>query len=71
VVVTPRLTEGMNPGQVPPLPGEHWRHPSEAELFLNQDLGGPANQPHEQSMPSKPEPARPFIGSYGFVPAGK
>jgi hypothetical protein len=34
-------------------------------------MGGPANAKPEQSMPAEPEPARPFIGSYGFVPAGR
>ena len=61
----------MNPGQVPALPGEGWKHPNEAELFLGQDLGGPKGAKGEKSMPDKKEPARPFIGNYGFVPAGK
>ena len=39
VLVTPRLVSGMNPGQVPALPGEKWRDPSEIDLFLGQDLG--------------------------------
>ena len=30
VLVTPRLVEAMNPDQVPTLPGENWRHPTEA-----------------------------------------
>ncbi len=42
VLVTPHLAGGMDPNQVPNLPGELWRYPTEAELFLNQDLGGPA-----------------------------
>ena len=62
VLVTPRLAAPMKPGQVPALPGEHWRTPSEAQLFLNQDLGGPAKD-------ASNEPARPFIGRYGFAPA--
>jgi pilus assembly protein CpaC len=40
VLVTPKLVEAMNPNQVPPLPGEAWRHPEELELFFNQDIGG-------------------------------
>jgi pilus assembly protein CpaC len=63
VLVTPRLVAPMKPGQVPLLPGEHWRTPSEAQLFLNQDLGGPAKESESN------EPARPFIGRYGFAPA--
>ena len=67
VLVTPRIVSGLRPGEVPLLPGEVWRHPSEAELFLNQDLGGP-----EKNAPSPPTaPPRRFIGRYGFVPAGQ
>jgi pilus assembly protein CpaC len=40
VLVTPKLVEAMNPSQVPPLPGESWRHPDEVDLYLNQDIGG-------------------------------
>jgi pilus assembly protein CpaC len=69
VLVTPRLTEAMNPGQVPPLPGESWKHPNEGELFLNQDLGGPKGAKGEKSMPDKDETPRAFIGNYGYVPA--
>lgn len=64
VLVTPRIVSGMKPQDVPRLPGEHWRHPTEGELFLNQDLGGPVEQQISQT-----EPARRFIGRYGFVPA--
>jgi pilus assembly protein CpaC len=63
VLVTPRLAGSMKPGEVPLVPGEHWRSPTEAELFLNQDLGGPA--PRDDSK----LPPRAFIGHYGFVPA--
>ena len=63
VLVTPRLAGSMKPGQVPLLPGERWRHPSEAELFLNQDLGGPVKEAQSN------EPPRPFIGKYGLAPA--
>jgi pilus assembly protein CpaC len=42
VLVTPRLVEPMNPDQIPALPGEYWRHPSEVDLYLNQDIGGEA-----------------------------
>lgn len=40
VLITPRLAGAMNPGQVPPLPGGGWRHPSELEQFAFGDLGG-------------------------------
>ena len=41
VLVTPRLVSPLNPGQLTELPGEHWRDPNEADLFINRDLGGP------------------------------
>jgi pilus assembly protein CpaC len=63
VLVTPRLVEPMNPGQVPQLPGEKWRHPNESDLFLKQDLGGPI-KPAAKATASA-EPPR-FYGSYGF-----
>ena len=64
VLVTPRLVTGMRPGEVPKLPGEHWRHPTEGGLFLNQDIGGPVEDEQAAKIP-----ARRFIGRYGFVPA--
>ena len=64
VLVTPRIVSGMRPRDVPKLPGEHWRHPSELELFLNQDTGGPVDEAIAEKTP-----ARRFIGRYGFVPA--
>jgi len=69
VLVTPRLVEGMNPAQVPALPGERWRYPSEVGLMLNGDLGGP-REDHDDSPPqsSGGRPAR-FRGDYGFTPA--
>lgn len=57
VLVTPRLVNGLNPKEVPVLPGEHWRHPTEGQLFLNGDLGGP-----EAKGPA-------FDGPSGFQPA--
>jgi pilus assembly protein CpaC len=66
VLVTPRLVEAMNPDQVPALPGERWRYPTEGELLWNADLGGPAKQPAASQPMGKP--AR-FRGDYGFTPA--
>lgn len=65
VMVTPRLVEALNPSQVPLAPGEKWRHPTEVELFGNQDLGGPVR-------PQKPSESAPaagprIIGSHGFA----
>lgn len=66
VLVTPRLVEAMNPDQVPAMPGERWRYPSEGELLWNADLGGPA-----KDAGAAPQPVRParFRGEYGFTPA--
>jgi pilus assembly protein CpaC len=76
VLVTPVLVEAMNPSQVPALPGQKWRHPTENELFWDRDLGGPisqsgqatATQPTTQAAASG-EPAPRFQGEYGFSPA--
>jgi pilus assembly protein CpaC len=62
VLVTPKLAGSLKPGDIPTLPGEHWRSPTEAQLFLFQDIGGPVE-------PNKNDPPRPFIGRYGFAPA--
>ena len=64
VLITPRLVNAMRPGEVPKLPGEHWRHPSEYDLFMNQDIGGAVDDATAMKIP-----ARRFIGRYGFVPA--
>ena len=66
VLVTPMLAEGMNPASVPSVPGESWRFPNSAQVFLNGDLGGPAADP---GHPPPPMPPRQFQGAYGFVPA--
>jgi pilus assembly protein CpaC len=79
VLVTPKLVEPMNPSQVPALPGETWRHPNEADLFLNQDLGGqePVRATDQRgaaaaaggtSRASAAQPAPRYRGPYGFTP---
>lgn len=67
VLVTPEIVDAMNPSEVPDLPGEHWSIPTENDLFLNQDLGGPggAKVKHPASQELKPGPAR-YFGPYGF-----
>jgi pilus assembly protein CpaC len=75
VLVTPRLVSGMNPGQVPTLPGEHWRDPNELDLFLNRDIGGemPDSRRAATTQPiaadSDAADAPRYRGSYGFTPA--
>ena len=71
VLVTPRLVAPMNPGQIPTLPGERWRYPSDGEMLWGADLGGPADAASGAApKSSKPngQPAR-FRGEYGFTPA--
>jgi pilus assembly protein CpaC len=70
VMVTPRLQAALNPDQVPSLPGEHWRYPTEAEQFFNQDLGGPVDPGKVRAdMKSAGQPPQ-FHGSYGFTAVG-
>ena len=73
VLVTPKLVEAMNPNQVPQLPGESWRHPKEADQFINADIGG--EQVSTKGAPMVPatgpagESGGPrYRGSYGFTP---
>lgn len=71
VLVTPRLVHPMNPDQVPALPGEHWREPSDPSLFSYGDLGGPVGSsaaPGQGEMRSGPPPQ--YQGVYGFTAAG-
>jgi pilus assembly protein CpaC len=70
VLVTPRVVEPMNPEQVPSLPGERWRYPSDGELLWSADLGGPADRASGAAPANQPggRPAR-FRGEYGFTPA--
>ena len=64
VLVTPKLVEAMDPSQVPPLPGETWRHPDELDLYFNQDIGGEA-----PAKPSEPEMTPP--GATGQTKKGE
>jgi pilus assembly protein CpaC len=76
VLVTPKVVEPMDPAQVPTLPGENWRHPKEADLFFNGDIGGPAPARPNGSTPAGPAQAATstssdsprYRGSYGFTP---
>jgi pilus assembly protein CpaC len=69
VLVTPVLVNAMNPEEVPNLPGEKWRHPTEMELFWDRDLGGEIvdEVPTTQAVTEGPAPM--FRGAYGFQPA--
>ena len=63
VLVTPKLIAPLNAGQSANVPGEHWRHPSEAQLFLNQDLGSEQEIPVEKVVEPKGEKASSDAGS--------
>lgn len=65
VLVTPRLVSGLNNDQLPALPGEKWRTPTEGELFWLNDLGG--ELPATKKPVAAQKPAR-FQGTYGFSP---
>jgi pilus assembly protein CpaC len=83
VLVTPRVVGAMNPGEVGALPGENWRHPTEWDLFLNQDIGSPEGGPQGAGRAAGPTtgPAtadaaqrtapRRYVGTWGFGAAGK
>ena len=68
VIVTPHLVSPLNPSQVPLLPGEQWHHPSEVELFLNQDVGGPRKQGADSKSKNPPRSAPLFQGTVGYAP---
>jgi pilus assembly protein CpaC len=69
VLVTPRLVEPMNPEQVPSLPGERWRYPSDGELLWSGDMGGPADRASGAAPAKEPQRPNRFRGEYGFTPA--
>jgi pilus assembly protein CpaC len=73
VIVTPRLVEAMNPAQVPQLPGEKWRHPTEGDLFWQRDIGGPTGDLKKAAAPGRAGvtasgEAPRFKGAFGYVP---
>jgi pilus assembly protein CpaC len=71
VLVTPYLAGGLNPDQIPAVPGERWRYPSESEVLLNQDLGGPIalNDKPAKALPTGP--VATIHGKHGFAPVAE
>jgi pilus assembly protein CpaC len=65
VLVTPRLVSGVNPGQMPAITGEHWRYPTEPQVWATGDLSGPALDSIHTPASTAP---KQFEGSYGFSP---
>ena len=71
ILVTPRTVAALNPEQVPLLPGEHWRYPTMAQLYLREDLGGPLIEPGKSRADMKTAGMPPqFHGTYGFTAVG-
>jgi len=69
VFVTPVLVNGMNPGEVPALPGEHWKDPSNANLYLFKDMGGDPEPTGPTTTEASAESTPPqYKGDYGFEP---
>lgn len=75
VLVTPRLVSPMNPDEVPAVPGENWKDPSENELFWNRDIG--SEEPVKSKGATRHPTTRPdavparFQGNYGFSPTAQ
>jgi pilus assembly protein CpaC len=67
VLVTPKLVAPLNPDQVPALPGEKWRHPTDPELFLKPDLGNEQTSSAADGKGTSASAEAPkFEGEYGF-----
>lgn len=71
ILVTPYLAGGLNPDQIPSVPGEHWRYPTEAEVLLNQDLGGPVSVNDRPAKAISTGPVASIHGKHGFAPVAE
>jgi pilus assembly protein CpaC len=70
ILVTPRLVSAMNPEQVPHLPGEKWRYPTQWQSYLFHDLGGELDKAKTRAdIKSAGQPPQ-FHGNYGFTSVG-
>jgi pilus assembly protein CpaC len=68
VLVTPELVHGIDPADVTPVPGEHWRDPSTAQLYLLKDLGGEVVPPPPAKPTLSNDQTPKFEGPAGFTP---
>jgi pilus assembly protein CpaC len=66
VLVTPRLVDAMNPGDVTPVPGEKYEDPNRWAFYLLGDLGTDVKL---DTVKVAPNAAPRFEGAYGFQPA--
>jgi pilus assembly protein CpaC len=71
VLVTPYLAGGLNPDQIPAVPGQRWRYPSESEILLNQDLGGPIVVNDKPAKALSTAPVTAIHGKHGFAPVAE
>lgn len=68
VLVTPVLVHAMDPADVTPVPGEHWRNPNNAQLYFLKDLGGEVPQPSPARPELSGEQTPQYEGPAGFSP---
>jgi pilus assembly protein CpaC len=67
ILVTPVLVHAMDPGDVTPVPGEKWRDPNSAQLYILHDLGGEEMPPPARGEGGTDQ-APQFQGPAGFQP---
>ena len=69
VLITPHLVAPLNPGEVPPMPGEGWKHPNEIQLFLGGQLGGEAGVANPDAGDARSRKDQPRLQTqYDFQP---
>ena len=67
ILVSPVLVHGIDPADVTPGPGEKWRDPNIAQLYVMGDLGGEVIPPPQKLIaPTGQTPT--FEGPVGFQP---
>jgi pilus assembly protein CpaC len=64
ILVSPTLVHGIDPADVTPVPGEKWRDPNMAQLYLTGDMGGEVIPPPLKLS----EPTPSAEGPAGFQP---
>ena len=68
VLVTPELVHGIDPSDVTPVPGEKWRDPNDAQLYLFKDLGGEITPPPPAKPTYSADQTPRYEGPAGFSP---
>ena len=67
ILVSPVLVHGIDPADVTPVPGEKWRDPNMAQMYLMGDLGGEVIPPPLKLSPPTGQTPQ-FEGPAGFQP---